>query len=227
MNNIFYDKNKIIKPWGEEHVVFRDKKKLCITLLKIKSKNSTSLHCHPQKKTGFILLSGSATIQLGLYKSSRRKYESPSRLMIRSGLFHSIKCISKKDLIALEFETPVNKNDLVRFEDKYGRKNTPYEGKTCSIAINKKDIKFKKNFNKSQKYKFENTVVEIKRYKKIADFQKYPIKNIFAVISGSLVDRFNKSIFSPGDIIRTGTLLKLSETFKIKNNLVLLRVFQR
>ena len=51
MNNNFYDKNKIIKPWGEEHVVFRDKKKLCITLLKIKPKHSTSLHCHPQKKT--------------------------------------------------------------------------------------------------------------------------------------------------------------------------------
>lgn len=227
MNNNFYDKNKIIKPWGEEHVVFRDKKKLCITLLKIKPKHSTSLHCHPQKKTGFILLSGSAMIQLGLYKSSRKKYESPSRLMIRTGLFHSIKCISKKDLIALEFETPVNKNDLVRFEDKYGRKNKPYEGKTFSTAINKNDIKFKKNFNKTQKYKFENIKLEIKKYKKITDFHKYPIKNIFAIISGSLIDRFNKSIFSPGDIIRTGTLLKLSEAFKIKNNLVLLRVSSR
>jgi mannose-6-phosphate isomerase-like protein (cupin superfamily) len=227
MNNNFYDKNKIIKPWGEEHVVFRDKKKLCITLLKIKPKHCTSLHCHPQKKTGFILLSGSAMIQLGLYKSSRKKYESPSRLMIRTGLFHSIKCISKKDLIALEFETPVNKNDLVRFEDKYGRKNKPYEGKTFSTAINKNDIKFKKNFNKTQKYKFENIKLEIKKYKKITDFHKYPIKNIFAVISGSLIDRFNKSIFSPGDIIRTGTLLKLSEAFKIKNKLVLLRVSSR
>jgi len=227
MNNTFYDKNKIIKPWGEEHVVFRDKKKLCITLLKIKSGHSTSLHCHPQKKTGFILLSGTATIQLGLYKSSRKNYKSPSRLMIRTGLFHSIKCISKKDLMALEFETPVNKNDLVRFQDKYGRKNTTYEGKNYSTTINKNDIKFKKNFNKTQKYKFKNTIVEIKKYKKITDFYKYPIKNIFAVISGSLIDRFNKSIFSPGDIIRTGTLLKLSEAFKIKNNLVLLRVSQR
>ena len=129
--------------------------------------------------------------------------------------------------MALEFETTVNKNDLVRFQDKYGRKNTIYEGKNHSKTLNKSDIKFKKNFNKTQKYKFKNTIVEIKKYKKITDFYKYPMQNIFAVISGSLMDRFNKSIFSPGDIIRTGTLLKLSEAFKIKNNFVLLRVFKR
>ena len=48
--------------------------------------------------------------------------------MIRPGLFHSIKSISK-NLTLLEFETPVDKNDLVRLYDNYGRKNTPYENK--------------------------------------------------------------------------------------------------
>jgi mannose-6-phosphate isomerase-like protein (cupin superfamily) len=225
MNNHFYDKNKIIKPWGEEHNVFRDKKKLCITLLKINPNCSTSLHCHPNKKTGFILLSGTALIQLGLFKSSRKKYNSPSRLMIRSGLFHSIKCISKRKLLALEFETPVDKNDLVRFQDKYGRKNTSYEGKKSSKSLSYKDLKFNKNFKTIQKYKFENTIVEIKNYVNLSSFKKYSNKDIFGVISGSLIDKFNKKIFSPGDIIRTGTLLKLSEAFKIKKNLVLVHVY--
>ena len=40
--------------------------------------------------------------------------------MIRTGLFHSIKCISKQPLIALEFETPCEKNDLVRYNDHMG-----------------------------------------------------------------------------------------------------------
>ena len=31
--------------------------------------------------------------------------------------------------MALEFETPVNKNDLIRFKDSYGRAKKPYEGK--------------------------------------------------------------------------------------------------
>ena len=47
--------------------------------------------------------------------------------MIRTGLFHSIKCISKHPLIALEFETPCEKNDLVRYNDPYGRALKPYE----------------------------------------------------------------------------------------------------
>ena len=100
---------------------------MSVTLLQINNNKSTSLHCHPQKKTGFVLLDGKALIQLGLWKSERKIFNSPSKLMIRTGLFHSIKCISKKPLLALELETPVNKNDLVRYNDKYGRAKKPYE----------------------------------------------------------------------------------------------------
>ena len=78
-------------------------------------------------------MDGKALIQLGLWKSEQKVFNSPSKLMIRTGLFHSIKCISKKPLLALEFETPSNKNDLVRFNDKYGREKKSYEkGKKIS-----------------------------------------------------------------------------------------------
>ena len=43
--------------------------------------------------------------------------------MIARGLFHSVKSISKQGLLALEFQTPVDEKDLVRFKDIYGRKN--------------------------------------------------------------------------------------------------------
>ena len=43
----------MIKPWGEEYNIFRNKKKIAITYLKIEKGFSTSLHCHPVKKTGF------------------------------------------------------------------------------------------------------------------------------------------------------------------------------
>ena len=73
------------------------------------------------KKTGFIILNGKASVQIGIYKKNIKIYNSLSRLVLRPGLFHSLKAVSKKGLTALEFETPYDKNDLVRFEDRYGR----------------------------------------------------------------------------------------------------------
>ena len=142
----FYDNKVVNKPWGYEHIVYRDKKKLCITLLKIDYNKSTSLHCHPNKKSGFVLLDGKAKFQLGLWKKRSEIHSSPSKRMIARGLFHSIKSVSKNGLLALEFETPVNKNDLVRFKDSYGRAQKPYEGKKNVKKISSDFLKFKKSF---------------------------------------------------------------------------------
>ena len=152
--NNFYDKKIVYKPWGYEYTIYRYRKNLSVTFLNIKKNKETSLHCHPNKKTGFILLKGKARIQLGLWKSSSKIYNSPSKLMIREGLFHSIKCLPKEDLCALEFESPVNKRDLVRFKDNYGRQSKPYEGKKFTKEITNKNILFKKpKLNKPQIYK--------------------------------------------------------------------------
>lgn len=225
MNHNFYDKNKILKPWGEEHVIFRDKNNLCITLLKIKKNFSTSLHCHPIKKTGFILLEGSADIQLGLYKSNIEKFKSPSKLMIRTGLFHSITSKTSPYLIALEFETPAKKNDLVRFDDKYGRELKAYEGSKSSIKLNNKDIQIKKPIkNGSTIFKSNKVKANIVRLKNLNKIKQFSKNDIFAVISGKLCDKFNRNILAQGDIIKTGTLIKLSEKFKVKKELVFLKV---
>ena len=50
------------------------------------------------------------------------------------------------------------------------------------------------------------------------------METIFAILDGKVVDRNNKSILSYGDIIKTGTLKKLSEVFKIKKFLTVLKV---
>ena len=82
---------------------------------KIDFNKSTSLHCHPKKKSGFILLYGKAQFQLGLREKNTELHTSPSKRMIARGLFHSIKSLSRHGLIVLEFETPVDKNDLVKY----------------------------------------------------------------------------------------------------------------
>jgi len=221
----FYDNRVVNKPWGNEYVVYRNSNKLSVTLLNIDYNKKTSLHCHPTKKTGFIVLSGKALIQLGLWKATSKNYSSPSKLMIRTGLFHSIKAVSKKGLCALEFETPVNKNDLVRFKDSYGREKKPYEGKEFTNKMSKKDITFKKNTTKIQRYIFGDKVeLSMETHKNFKLLNKEKMQTIFAILDGHVIDKYGKNVLSCGDIIRTGTLKKLSEVFKIKKNLTLIKV---
>ena len=138
-----YNNSIVIKPWGEEYVIFRNKKKISITYLKIKKGQSTSLHCHPKKKTGFLILSGKAEVQLGIYKKNTFTYKPMSILVLRAGLFHKIKASKYQDLYALEIENPYIKKDLVRMEDVYGRKNKDYESLSKTKKITKKNTVFK------------------------------------------------------------------------------------
>ena len=225
-NDKQYDKKIVTKPWGYEYVAYREKNKLAVTCLNIYKGKSTSLHCHPLKKTGFILLEGTAKIQLGLWKSETKIYKAPSKLMIRTGLFHSIKAISTNGLKALEFETPVKKNDLVRYQDKYGRKSKPYEGKNYIKPLKKNDIIFKKPKHESnQNYKVGKLNISLQVHKNFKNIINKKNSNIFAIIGGKVVDNKNRSVLSIGDIIKTGTFKKLSKIFKIKNFLTVLSVF--
>ena len=69
-DNSFYRNRVVYKPWGYEHVVYSDSNRLAITLVRINYGHKTSLHCHPRKKTGFIILDGKALVQIGIYKKN-------------------------------------------------------------------------------------------------------------------------------------------------------------
>lgn len=223
--NKIYDSFKVIKPWGEEHVIYRNKKKISITLLKIKYLQSTSLHCHPSKKTGFILLDGKAKVKLGLEKDESKIFHSPSKIIIRSGLFHSIKSISKKGLIALEFESPADKNDLVRLSDNYGRKFLKYEKKKAYLKrIQKEDLKISIPFSKKvNSYKIKNRVLNVFNWTGREKISKYK-NSIFAILNGEIKDKNNLTILGFGDVIMYNTLKIIKKNFKIKKKLTLLTV---
>ena len=156
MGNLNDFTNKLIrKPWGEEYLIFHNNV-VAVWLLKIEPNHHTSLHCHPEKKTGLILLDGAVEIDLGFY--DKRTLFAPDKIMIRSGLFHSTRATSSKKITMLEIEIPINKLDLVRFKDEYGRAEKPYEGSKYISQLNKNAILFdspkekvikKYNFNKS------------------------------------------------------------------------------
>ena len=223
-NKNYYDNRVVFKPWGYEYVVYRSGNNLSVTILNINSNKSTSLHCHPKKKTGFVLLSGKALIQLGLWKKESKVYKSPSKLMIRTGLFHSIKCISKKPLIALEFETPVAKNDLVRYYDKYGRENISYEKGNKKTFIKSNLVKFNKFKKKIQKYSFGSSEVSLEQHKNFHKLLKEKKDTIFGILGGNVTNKIKKNILSQGDIIKVGTIKKLAKVFKINKKLIVLKI---
>ena len=208
-------KNLLVeKPWGDEYVMCKAKNSLT-TFLNINYNHKTSLHCHPKKKTGFIVLKGKVEVQLGFY--DKVILNGPAKLMIRPGLFHSTKAISKNGAFVMELESPIDKDDLVRFKDDYGRQNTPYEGrdKMTKITPNKLIFDLPKKIG-IKKYNFKNIKITIEKISDIKKLKKRSKSTIFGIIDGGMYDNKNRLALSPGDIVRWDTIKKLAEVFNIK-----------
>ncbi len=211
----------VSKPWGEEYLIYKNKN-LAAWLLKLNPSMKTSFHCHPKKKTGFILLSGKVEIKLGFYE--KKTLTKVSKVMIRPGLFHETKAISKKDAYIIELEVPNIKEDIVRYKDIYGRENKEIEGKKFYKPLPKKSFLLKEKKFKLSKFKFENLNFELKRYKKL-DSKNFKNKNnIHAILDGGLGRKKNNLVLCPGDIVRSDTILKLSQAFQPLSDILILTI---
>lgn len=219
-----YDNRVVHKPWGEEYNIFRNNNKIAITYLKIKKGFSTSLHCHPTKKTGFLILKGIAEVQIGIYKKNIQKYKPMSILVLRPGLFHRIKASKNKDLFALEIENPYLKNDLIRMQDDYGRKNKGYEKLKNTRALNKNDIIFKiPKKNLKNRYELNGIKIEISYYINFKDLKSYDDKSVSIILDGRVISKKKKTVITTGEIVKSYTLKQLAKYFKIDNKILLLK----
>lgn len=222
-----YNNRVILKPWGEEYVIFKDKKKIAITYLKLKKGFSTSLHCHPNKKTGFLILKGTAEVQVGIYKKNIKKYKPLSILVLRPGLFHKIKASNNTDLFALEIENPYDKKDLVRMIDDYGRSKKSYESLENSRPFESQDIIFSiPNKNKKNLYKLNNINIELKFYKNFKQYKSYDDKSVSIILSGDIITNNKTSIIGTGEIVKSFTLKKLSQYFKVNKEILILKAWK-
>lgn len=213
---------KVIKPWGSEYTIYKNST-TSTKLLKIEQNKSTSLHCHPQKKTGFILISGKVDINLGFYNI--KKLRSVSRIMIRPGLFHSTKNINEETATVLEIETPIDIDDLVRFKDEYGRENKPYEDKKSMVKLNGYEPIFKDpELNKNETYIIEGVAIKINKTNSIDILRNSRKDSIFAILEGGLISKNEKYVLSPGDIVGMDTIEKLTEVFKISKSITYLNI---
>ena len=145
--------------------------------------------------------------------------------MIRPGLFHSIKSISN-NLNLLEFETPVDKRNLVRLYDSYGRSNKPYESSKKNFKdLNNEDIIFKKPKKKVKNfYKLCERKISLEYHSNFKILKKRSSNEIYSVLSGYVSDNFGNKVLTIGDIVKNETLKKLSKAFKIKKDILLLRL---
>ena len=118
-------KNKIIsKPWGFEFVAFETKKigLLCLHMLKDKT---TSLHCHENKDSSFIVAQGKVRVHT---LDSSYYLGVGDTCYIQRKKFHRIESLMENTII-LEFELKnPNRNDLLRYQDAYNRQDQGYEG---------------------------------------------------------------------------------------------------
>lgn len=197
----------IKKPWGEEHCIFRGKD-LSIWLLKIAPNQKTSLHCHPLKKTGLIILNGTVRINL-----LERQFElnGLNKINLRNQQFHQTHNISDEPIYLVEVETPDIKTDLIRISDDYGRTGEKFESED------------EWNDNKSLFTISNNKINTFKRW----NFKKLQLKDILQrddITDKCMIILLHNNAFKSdenlglcdyGDVFNFPTLLFLSERFTV------------
>ncbi len=126
IKNDNYDYSKVIvnKPWGYEYLIFQNEH-VGIWILYLKEGAQTSMHCHPGKKTSLFVLQGEVKC-LGI--DNVEHLYSGEAIIIERAVFHRTIALSTPGAFLLELETPVDKTDLIRLKDEYGRERLGYEG---------------------------------------------------------------------------------------------------
>jgi quercetin dioxygenase-like cupin family protein len=203
------------KPWGEEFLIYRNKN-LAMWFLKIEKDQKTSMHCHPKKNTGLILLDGMAKIS---FLNNSITLKGLDKVMIFKGRFHSTAAISHSGAFILEIESPEDKFDLIRFKDSYGRKNKKYEGK---------ENYYKKTDNhpflsQDKKTEIANCIIEIKKNLQKKDIDELDFEDVLVFLEGNLYCEQNPNpISSIGDVISASNLQLLLEEFKLSDDACLM-----
>lgn len=169
----FFDYSKVVvrKPWGYEYLLYQNGV-VAVWVLYIKKGFQTSMHCHPNKKTSLILLSGEA-LCANLYQET--KLQPGDGLLIEKGVFHRTTSLSAGGIFVMEIETPINKRDLVRLKDSYGRVGQGYET-VDQMSYNLQNYNYinliEPNVFYNVKKKFGQCSLALAAFTDYADFQR-------------------------------------------------------
>jgi mannose-6-phosphate isomerase-like protein (cupin superfamily) len=215
-----YENNIVKKPWGYEYLAYENEH-VALWFLKIKKNQQTSMHCHPNKTTGLILVDGLVNVS---FLSDNTDLKPKHKIMIRKGLFHSTKSDRHTDSIVFEIETPVNKHDLVRFQDKYGRQGQPYEDESFEVPKKSECLWIKDpDKGESQKYCIESNEINVTSVESLNYFKNIEENVNVMFLRGGILTDYDVKVAGPGDIVSGKVLHKLIKIFKklCENTIVL------
>lgn len=212
------------KPWGYECLAFQNEN-VAVWHLFIEPGEETSLHCHPNKKTGLVVLDGTAEIS---FLSGKQELKPLSKIMIRHGVFHRTKNIDNEVLQLFEIETPPNKADLVRIKDKYSRSTNYKIEDTLEI-----DQKYTWNFkrtphfvdissqlkNKTGSLIYEARYINLVNPKTFKHLREHIFANkaIYMITNGGVYTD-NICVCGPGDTVYGDVLTFLSNEFSLRED---------
>lgn len=200
------------KPWGYECLAFQNEN-VAVWHLFVDPGQETSLHCHPNKKTGLVVLDGAAKIS---FLSGEQNIVCGEKILIRQGVFHQTKNPLRTQLQLFEIETPVQKNDIVRIQDRYGRAKLPL-GNEPTMEIS---ISYPWNWHIANEpvligNKFVEMInIDYYSHKVI----RYAQSNaLFMITQGGLTEN-NYNVLGPGDVINLPNFEKLLRSFHLQEN---------
>ena len=211
----------VTKPWGYEYLMY-DNEHLAIWRLHIDAGANTSMHCHPTKKTGLILLRGEAEVSF-LHDSVR--LSAVNRMVIRPGLFHSTTALSPDGATVIEVETPRDKEDLVRMEDAYGRADQPYEGPAAMKPLTDDCVVLTIPRDGQQHHaRLDGCALSVQRVSDISELKNRDADEIVVVLEGGLFSREGRPVLQAGDVVSPETLNRLTQMFSPQGEISLFTI---
>lgn len=206
-----YQNNVVKKPWGYEYLAYENDE-CALWFLYIKEDQRTSMHCHPKKTTGLVLLDGEAVVS---FLNDENILTPVTKIMIRKGLFHSTRASSEKGAYVFEVETPVDKYDLVRLKDSYGREGKPYEDSSHDYP-KENECLWIENPSKgnSNIYNFANCRLTVKNVLSVDEFSKIDDDVNIMFLQGGIITEYGINVAGAGDVVSSTVIKELITVFK-------------
>jgi len=216
------DYNNVVvkKPWGKEYLCYRNKE-VAIWHLHIEADKETSMHCHPNKNTGFVVLDGKAKLS---FLRNSVDLEGLDKIHIFRSRFHSTRAIT--DSFILEIETPEDKHDLVRLDDAYGRAGTEYEGKTFHTEKDQYCFWIPEAELIPNELVINNCLLKHLKVKYKEQILDKTEEDIYVVTNGGIVTDKKQKVVWPGDVIDGKTLHRLATAFEIENDTTMIHIIR-
>lgn len=188
------------KPWGKEFLIY-DNGVVSVWCLEIKALCQTSMHAHPNKLTGIIMVGGWA--EFSFLNGVPQRFDPLDKRVIHPHVFHQTHAVD--DTIVLESETPPDKLDLTRLEDSYGREGTPYEG---ADKMRPREREPMIRVGDSPGWNVGDCLVACHRLDP-SGLPKSAVNRVHVFLRGGLIGKKGQPVCLPGHIVWSADIMRL------------------